>query len=690
MECLACGKVLLSFEHVCSFCQTDPHLCYQCQNPSCRHIQSLSPRCIRCDRILAGPLSGKRLEAGDGLYHVRELIGGGGMGEVYRSIEENRTGAFLREVAIKLNKEITTQERQDRFRREVQTLIKFNHPHNTRVYGYGEQRDNNVLIAQFMAMEFLHGITLDQRIEDHPLPLPDALIVYRQIARALSEAHQKGVIHRDLKPSNIKLINVPTDPPFAKLYDFGLSKDIQDKNSQALSSSGMIMGTLWYMSPEQARGESMDQRSDIFSMGVILYQMLTQQLPFPANNLFQLYQLHPHGCPPLSPELPPSIRELLIRSLAYDPNDRFSSLHECLALLPSIDPDRISSWLASGEFHQPPPSSFTAGQNFLPSSAPTTPLPPSQRESSPPAPPSLPSLDAKEHLPHPPVPWFSPNILWGLILFILGSSTIAAFFLWRANHHPQKPLGSLSNPNPPLRPTTRTPSRSAHNNTNSLPPNKRTQVPPPKTPSTASLTPPHPPVTRITTPPPRRKRHTPPRPVRRTPIRKKIWVTFKIQPLCETLSWLSKGQDTAIPKPHKLRMFPGKYTAVCSSPHQQFRRTFSFRIHSTTKPQIIQRTWKKITIKILFPRWGFPFVDGFPLVSTDKKPCQYGCFAQLWEGSNVLILRRRIQGTSRQATVHKQTLFLSPQLLHQPLAKRTFTIRWGTQKTPPPPTLPGN
>lgn len=698
MECLSCKKQIPTLEDVCSFCQTHPLRIYQCQHPSCLHIQTLSDRCIQCDRILAGPLTNKHLESGESLYHVRELIGGGGMGEVYRSIEENHAGGYLREVAIKLNKDITTPERQDRFRREVQTLIKLNHPHNTRVYGYGEQRDHQVLIAQFMAMEFLHGITLDQKIDRQPIPLPDALIIYRQIARALCEAHQKGVIHRDLKPSNIKLINLPDDPPFAKLYDFGLSKDLQDQDKPALSNSGMIMGTLWYMSPEQSRGDAVDLRSDIFSMGVILFQMLTQQLPFPANNLYQLYQLHPSGCPTLPDDLPPSIREILIRSLAYDPQDRFSSLHECLALLPSIDPDRITGWLASGEFGVPALSSphGSLSPSFSALMPPTTPPPftanVTGNQNS-----SLPS-SLQEETPQLPPLWFSTNIFWGLGLLVILSSGIATFFLWRAkvtSHKPVDPRGATENPpqHRSIPSTIRTPARLAPQQTMPSTP----QHTPPNPLRHNSISSQRPGPVRLTV----RQKAIPPRKrtVIRKVIRKKILVALHLHPFCEKLYLVQKGQNILVasstkqnaksshPSRWSQHLLPGTYTMLCLSPSIQLRRFFSFRVRPRPTQQIIKQTWQSITIKILFPRWGFPSIDGFPL-STDKKPCQVGCFARLWTGENSLVLRRPIEGTSRQAIVHKQILFLSPQLADQPITARTFTIRWGSPETPSaPPSL---
>ncbi len=603
------------------------------------------------------------------------------MGEVYRSIEENHAGGYLREVAVKLNKEITTPEREERFRREVQTLIKLNNPHNTRVYDYGEQRENDVLVAQFMAMELLHGITLEELLKDKPLPLPDALAVYRQIARALSEAHQKGVIHRDLKPSNIKLINPPGDPPFAKLYDYGLSKHTQPE-AQSISNSGVIMGTLWYMSPEQARGDRIDQRSDIFSMGVILYQMLTKQLPFPAQNLYQIYQLHPHGPPPLPPDLDPNLQELLERSLAYNPNDRFTHLHECLALLPSIDPDRIPTSLTSGEFRPPrlPPDGHGLRSTPPPRSTTSTP-----RFDDP----SIEIHGEAKLTPATHAPFVSARLLWGLLLLIMISSSFAFFFLWRAKN-PTAKTNALGLP------FKRTPARRVV----TLPPRRvlasvtlRRRLPMPRTRV-------EPPETRDTLQP---KGRTRPRPVqrpalprrvkvarqrqirRRIPARRfrrisKVKVQLDLTPECQTLYVLEREKRIRQSSSKELQLKPGSHRILCIAPQQKFRRTFTIRVKRLPRRQTIERTWQRVTVKLFFLPWGFPSVDGFKLRSTQGKACQVGCFAQLWEGTNKIVLRRKIQGTNRKAVVFRRSLNIASNLGQRPLQQRTFKIRWNEKK----------
>lgn len=687
MECPSCDTLLLTLTTHCSHCGADPLAFYQCQQPNCLHIQPLAPSCTQCNHTLAGPLTGKRLSSGDSCYNVRELLGGGGMGEVYRSIEENHAGGYLREVAIKLNKEITTPERQERFRREVQTLIKLNNPHNTRVYGYGEQRDNDVLVAQFMAMELLHGVTLEGSLEDHPLPLQDALAVYRQIGRALSEAHQKGVIHRDLKPSNIKLINPADDPPFAKLFDYGLSKHTQP-DSQPISTSGVIMGTLWYMSPEQARGDRIDQRSDIFSMGVILYQMLTKQLPFPAQNLYQIYQLHPHGPPTLPDDLDPNLQELLDRSLAYDPNDRFNHLHECLALLPSIDPDRVPPSLASGEFGPP----VFSRQTPPPRSTPPPLSTPSSRSNPPHSALGFddPSIELHGEAKVTPVthaPFVSARLLWGLLILIAISSSVAFFFLWRAKNPTAKPkafgltLPAAINRNriiPPRRPKQKQPPQRVQ--PAPRPPNKRVRPRPPRRVEPQPRTRPKPVLRRRNVPAIRRRTFRRRLPIRRPRVASKTQVQLKLTPSCDALYLLRKGRRYRQDDEETLRLKPGTHKLLCVSPEKHFRRVFTIKVKRRLRSQTIERTWRRVTVKILFRPWGFPSVDGFKLRSTQGKACQFGCFARLWEGTNKLVLRRPIEGTAQNAVVLRRTLNIADNLQQRPLPKRTFKIRWNDKK----------
>ena len=215
-----------------------------------------------------------------GPYEVVSLLGAGGMGEVYRA-RDDRLG---REVAIKVLPAAfaTDHERMVRFQREARVLASLNHPHIASIYGFEESNSTRALV-----MELVEGPTLDQRIAQGAIPIEEALPIARQIAEALEYAHECGIVHRDLKSANVKL----TLDGAVKVLDFGLAKALSDdplspdvSNSPTFSAiatrAGTILGTAAYMSPEQAKGKPADRRADIWSFGVVLYEMLTGRRPF--------------------------------------------------------------------------------------------------------------------------------------------------------------------------------------------------------------------------------------------------------------------------------------------------------------------------------------------------------------------------------------------------------------------------
>ncbi len=218
-------------------------------------------------------------------YEILEPIGKGGMGEVYRA----RDSKLGRDVAIKVLPEEFTQHPQKlaRFEREARLLAALNHPGIATLYEVAESEGK-----PFLVMELVDGETLAERIARGPLPVDEALTLSQQIAEALEAAHEKGVIHRDLKPANIKV-----DPEgHVKVLDLGLAKAFGDdipevdlSQSPTLSrdatKAGVILGTAVYMSPEQARGKVVDKRTDIFSFGAVLYEMLTGKKAFPGGDV---------------------------------------------------------------------------------------------------------------------------------------------------------------------------------------------------------------------------------------------------------------------------------------------------------------------------------------------------------------------------------------------------------------------
>src|SRR6516162_2618259 len=218
-----------------------------------------------------------------GSLEITALLGKGGMGEVYRA----RDNKLKRDVAIKILPDEFSRDadRVARFQREAEVLASLSHPNIAGIYDLQHSGE-----TQFLIMELVEGETLADCIKRGPLPVEDALQIGKSICEALEAAHEKGIVHRDLKPTNVKI----TPDGGVKVLDFGLAKIGQTQSSAVLSKSptllsasmpGMIIGTAAYMSPEQARGRNADHRSDIFSFGCVLYEMLTGKQAFEGDDV---------------------------------------------------------------------------------------------------------------------------------------------------------------------------------------------------------------------------------------------------------------------------------------------------------------------------------------------------------------------------------------------------------------------
>jgi eukaryotic-like serine/threonine-protein kinase len=273
-----------------------------------------------------------------GPYEIIELIGAGGMGEVYRAADTR----LDREVAIKVSAEAFSE----RFEREARVIASLNHPNICTLFDVG---------PNYLVMELIGGPTLADRINEGAIPLDEALPLARQIAEALEAAHEKGVVHRDLKPGNVKI----TNGGVVKVLDFGLAKIVGEAPTPSGSSpltvtigstqAGMIMGTASYMSPEQAKGKPVDKRADIWAFGVVLHEMLTGQKLFERESLSETLA----GVLTEAPDLklvPPQVRPLLQRCLEKDPKKRLRDIGDAMALLESA-PEPVASAAAA----QPPP-----------------------------------------------------------------------------------------------------------------------------------------------------------------------------------------------------------------------------------------------------------------------------------------------------------------------------------------------
>src|SRR5689334_24654203 len=263
--------------------------------------------------------AGKRL----GPYEIVAAIGAGGMGEVYRA----RDTRLNRDIAIK----VCSAQFSERFEREARAVAALNHPHICTLHDVG---------PDYLVMELVEGPTLADRIDAGPIPLAEALAIARQIAEALEAAHEKGIVHRDLKPANIKL----TGDGKVKVLDFGLAKAMESANvaadprssptlTLAPTGMGMILGTAAYMSPEQARGLPTDKRADIWSFGVVLYEMLTGARMFSGETVSDTLAAVLRAdldWPALPAGTPLPIRRLLRRCLERDRKKRLRDIGDAL------------------------------------------------------------------------------------------------------------------------------------------------------------------------------------------------------------------------------------------------------------------------------------------------------------------------------------------------------------------------
>jgi serine/threonine protein kinase len=273
-------------------------------------------------------------------FKINALIARGGMGKVYRA-EQAPLG---RVCAIKvLNPNYAGEhdpEFHKRFFLEASIASKLTHPNTVTIFDYGRTDDD----IYYMAMEYLEGHTLHRAIrEAGSFPEERAAHVARQICRALREAHSLGVIHRDLKPANIFLVEHGDETDFVKVLDFGLVKDVSEgKPAEELTQTGLFMGSPKYMAPEQIRGDRVDARTDIYSLGIIMYEMLTGKVPFDRPNSVNILMAHVNEeAPPMRQmnpniNLSPAFEETVLRCMAKDPDTRFRSMDEVLAALKRV------------------------------------------------------------------------------------------------------------------------------------------------------------------------------------------------------------------------------------------------------------------------------------------------------------------------------------------------------------------
>jgi eukaryotic-like serine/threonine-protein kinase len=313
----------------------------------------------------------------DGRYKVEAVLGEGGMGVVYRCTHT----IIGKKVAMKVLRADLARDAEvtERFLNEAKAASSIGNAHIIDISDFGQFPDG----AAYFVMEFLGGQPLSKLLEhQQPLPVQRILHLARQIAEGLSAAHAANIVHRDLKPDNIFLVDRGAERDFIKILDFGIAKVSTSPEGSKLTRAGAVFGTPHYMSPEQAAGQPVDHRGDIYSFGVILYELASGRLPFDADNFMGILTQHMYKAPvpiralvPVPQDVPPGLEAIILKCLSKRPEHRYQSMQELIVEFDKLAaggvPDAVPEMMARSGGFNVPVDYFKKGQ--MPAPVPATP-----------------------------------------------------------------------------------------------------------------------------------------------------------------------------------------------------------------------------------------------------------------------------------------------------------------------------